>query len=207
MDEEDLPPPYTPAAEEPPTLTPRPSVHLRPAASSRLLSGSASDLRRPHPRPLTVAGPSSNVSLPSRLSTSHVPPNTKLQLSGFSVVAGRAKRQLVTVEEIKTHLRLLRAFRLFKEKVENLYSDPEVSGIVPSVGKVIGAKGRWLWFLEMAVERSVTGFSSFAWQLMDGGFCYRFRRWVVLLDTRMGSFVIPPVDVWLIWNTYMLNPT
>ena len=65
------------------------------------------------------------------------------------------KRELVTLEDIKTHLRLLRAFRLFKQKVEDPYSDPEVGEIVPPVGRGLGVKGRWLWFLEMAVERPV----------------------------------------------------
>lgn len=70
-------------------------------------------------------------------------------------MTAKVARQLVTLEDIKTHLRLLRAFRLFKEKVEDPYSDPRVAGIVPPVGRAIGVNGRWLWFLEMAVERCV----------------------------------------------------
>ena len=34
----------------------------------------------------------------------------------------------------------------------------------------------------------------------------RFRRWLLLLATAEGFFVTPPVDVWLIWHVYMLNP-
>ena len=120
------------------------------------------------------------------------------------------KRELVTLEDIKTHLRLLRAFRLFKQKVEDPYSDPEVGEIVPPVGRGLGVKGRWLWFLEMAVERPVHLTSSICllcahlWAV----WCHcRFRRWVMLLLNSEGFFMIPPVDVWLIWHTYMLNPS
>jgi len=34
----------------------------------------------------------------------------------------------------------------------------------------------------------------------------RFRRWLLSLATSDGFFIVPPVDVWLIWHTYMLNP-
>ena len=61
----------------------------------------------------------------------------------------------MTVERVGTHLRLMRAFKLFRERVEDPYSDPAAADLVPPVGRSIGTKGRWLWFLEMAVERFV----------------------------------------------------
>ena len=36
--------------------------------------------------------------------------------------------------------------------------------------------------------------------------CCRFRRWLLSLATSDGFFIVPPVDVWLVWHTYMLNP-
>lgn len=65
------------------------------------------------------------------------------------------KKPLVTVEQIRSHLRLLRAFKRFQEKVEDPYSDPGMENVLPPIARSVGAKGRWLWFLEMAVERCV----------------------------------------------------
>lgn len=209
MPEEDLPPPYSLTVEQPQDPAPQPSLRARPStlyARSHLASVSEPGLLHPPPR----AGPSSssNVSLSNYVSGNSASSDAKIDLSAFKVVTRNLKKQLVTLEEVKTHLKLLRAFGLFKEKVEDPYSDPEVAGIVPPVGRGIGVKGRWLWFLEMAVERSVCfGRVKFPAVCSPMG-CYhcRFRRWVLLLATMEGFFVMPPVDVWLIWHTYMLNP-
>ncbi|KAF9779250.1 hypothetical protein BJ322DRAFT_450903 [Thelephora terrestris] len=188
MSEEDLPPPYslTLEVEQPRDPTPRPRVAPKPSASLLRSSRPASVSS---PGALNPLGPSSSShGLPTyRASASAKPPGTNLDLSAFTAITMNIKRQLVTLGDIKTHLRLLRAFKLFKEKVGDPYSDPSVGEIVPPVGRGIGVKGRWLWFLEMAVER--------------------FRRWVMLHLNYEGPFIIPPVDVWLIWNTYMLNPS
>jgi hypothetical protein len=154
MAEEEPPPPYSPAVEQPSDPTPQPSARLEPSVSLASLSGSASEPGLLRPR--LVAGPSSNVSPPSYVSSSNISSSTDLELSAFKVVTNNIKRQLVTLEDIKTHLRLLRAFRLFKEKVEDLYSYPEVGRVVLStIERHISPKERWLWFLQMAVERSV----------------------------------------------------
>lgn len=147
MDEEELPPPYS-LVEHLPNPTPRPSVRPRPSAYSRSLSTSAADLR---PRPVSH-GPISNASFSSRGSTIHASSSTNPGSLPFGIV----KKQLVTLDDVKTHLRFLRAFKMFREKVEDPYSDPELSEIVPPIGRDIGPHGRWLWFLEMAVERSVS---------------------------------------------------
>ena len=211
MPEEDLPPPYSLIVEQPRNPTPQPSLRPRPSAShvrSHPASVSEPGLLYPLPRAGPSSSSSSGVSLSSYASGNSASSDATLDLSAFKVVTRNVKRQLVTLEEVKTHLRLLRAFRLFKKKVEDPYSDPEVAGLVPPVGKVIGVKGRWLWFLEMAVER----FVCFSWvkfpAVCSSTGCYhcRFRRWVLLLATMEGFFVMPPVDVWLIWHTYMLNP-
>jgi hypothetical protein len=107
-----------------------------------------------------VAGSSSNVPLFSEVSrvsrqfsVNDAPSSPDPTLPAFKTVM--VKKQLVTLKNIKAHLTLLRAFRFFKEKVEDPYSDPEVAGIVAPIGRVLSVKGRWLWFLEMAAERSV----------------------------------------------------
>jgi len=76
-------------------------------------------------------------------------------LTTFSVWMKNLKRPPVTIAQVKSHLRLLGAFKRFQQKVEDLYSDPEVANVVPPIARLVGAKGRWLWFLEMAVERCV----------------------------------------------------
>ena len=221
MSEAEPPPPYSLAEEQEsnptPTLTPQPQPQPRPQPSLRL-KPSASPLNlRPGPDPPLRPSPgsSSNVPLPSAGpasdGSSSTVPLSYLDSAMFSPVTKKVKRPLVTIEDIRTHLRLLRAFKLFQEKVEDPYSDPEVADAVPPIGKSIGVKGRWLWFLEMGVERSVFFLfwfgSGICWMLIwwvvnD----YRFRRWLLLLATAEGFFVIPPVDVWLIWHVYMLNP-
>ena len=105
---------------------------------------------------------------------------------------------------------MLRAFKLFQEKVEDLYSYPELADVVPPIARSAGAKGRWLWFLEMAVERCVFSFLAWSSSLARAytswmANTHRFRRWLSILVTSKGFF-IPPVDVWLIWHAYMLNP-
>lgn len=152
-EEDDLPPPYS-LVEQPSNPTPRPTVRPKPSTPRTVLSAAVSDAGPLYSRP--VVGPSSNASLLSRAPAMDVPSSTDLELSAFKVVTKKIKRQLVTLEDTKTHLRLLRAFRLFRKKVEDPYSDPGVSEIVPPVGRGIGPKGRWLWFLEMAVERSAS---------------------------------------------------
>lgn len=144
------------------------------------------------------------------MSSSTLPPSY-FDLTTFGIGTKKIKRPLVTIAQVKPHLRLLRAFKLFQEKVEDLYSDPEVADVVPPIARSVGAKGRWLWFLEMAVERSVY-YSRLVWSifflcahLLCGDDC-RFRLWLSALEASKNRFITPPVDVWLIWHAYMLNP-
>lgn len=157
MGDSSPPPPYALVVKLPPYSTPTsPSTaHLSRSASQTSLSAIGLEPGVSRPRPVSTPGPSSNVSLPSRIFASKVSSSTDLDLSSFKVVTENVDRQLVTLEDIKTHLRLLGAFRLFKEKVENPYFDDEVVRVVRHPDMDISPKGRWLWFLEMAVERSV----------------------------------------------------
>lgn len=150
MAEAELPPPYSPADEQQPNSTPQPSLHPSPSTTPSL---------RPSPDPglRPSPGPSSNLTLPflaseSDRSSGALPPSY-LNLTTFSIGTKKIKKPLVMIEHIQSHLRLMRAFKLFQEKVEDPYSDPEGGSVLPPIGKSIGVKGRWLWFLEMAVER------------------------------------------------------
>ena len=134
-----------------PSLGPSPSPSLGPSPSPSL---------GPSPRP--SPGPEPNVPppnpIPANEGASSLPPPQYSDLTTFRVGEKTLSKPLVTVEQVKSHLRLLRAFRLFQEKVEDPYSDPGMADVLPPIGRSVGAKGRWLWFLEMAVERCVRSF-------------------------------------------------
>lgn len=34
----------------------------------------------------------------------------------------------------------------------------------------------------------------------------RFKRWVASLNASGDLFILPPIDVWIVWHAYMLNP-
>ncbi|KAF9644170.1 hypothetical protein BDM02DRAFT_3175056, partial [Thelephora ganbajun] len=104
----------------------------------------------------------------------------------FTIGSRTVSRPLVTIEQLKSHLRLLGMFARMKQKVEEPDSDPQLAENIPSLAKAQSPQKRWVWFLELAVER--------------------FERWVASLNTSGGLFIIPPIDVWIIWHAYMLNP-
>jgi len=59
----------------------------------------------------------------------------------------------LTPEHIKAHLRLLRAFQALKWRVQNPDSYPEVAFRIPLGARSLNANDRWVWFLQLAVER------------------------------------------------------
>ena len=59
----------------------------------------------------------------------------------------------LTPGHIKAHLRLLRAFQALKWRVQNPDSYPEVASKIPPRARSLNQKGRWIWFLQLAVER------------------------------------------------------
>ena len=141
-----------------PSLGPTPSPSLSPNRGPSLDPTPSSSLGpSPGPSPNPTPRPEPNVPLPNPIPTnegasSTLPPQYS-DSTGFSIGGRSLKSPLVTVEQVKTHLKLLRAFKLFQEKVEDPYSDPGMEDVLPPIGRSVGAKGRWLWFLEMAVER------------------------------------------------------
>ncbi|KAF9786260.1 hypothetical protein BJ322DRAFT_775798 [Thelephora terrestris] len=104
----------------------------------------------------------------------------------FTIGSQRVSHPLVSIENLKSHLRLLGMFALMKQKVEDPDSDPQVMERIPPLAKALPPEWRWVWFLELAVER--------------------FERWAASLNVSGGLFVLPPIDVWMIWHAYMLNP-
>lgn len=111
----------------------------------------------------------------------------------------------VTPSQLKVHLGLLRAFRELKLKVQE---NPDVPNVFPPLAGALDPEARWVWFLELALERYVIHHHSpFNSELRTTP--PRFRRWVLALGVLRASPTAvdnPPLDVWLIWHAYMLNP-
>ena len=127
-------------------------------------------------------------------------------LSVESSVPSASTGLSLTPEHIKAHLRLLRAFQALKWRVQNPDSYPEVASKIPPRARSLNQNDRWIWFLQLAVERSVhlprhSSINLYMWILL----AYRFTRWVLKLD--IARFVHPPIDVWMVWHSYMLNPS
>lgn len=66
----------------------------------------------------------------------------------------------VTPFQLKVHLGLLRAFRELKLKVQE---DSDVTNTFPPLAGALDPEARWVWFLELALERFVT-YGHFAFQ-------------------------------------------
>jgi hypothetical protein len=71
----------------------------------------------------------------------------------FTIGNRTVSRPLVSIEQLKSHLRLLGMFKLMKHKVENPDSDPQLAEAIPLLAKILSPEERWRWFLELAVER------------------------------------------------------
>ncbi|TEB32128.1 hypothetical protein FA13DRAFT_285160 [Coprinellus micaceus] len=102
--------------------------------------------------------------------------------SKFSVGGKLTDGPLVDIRSIKGHLALLSAFAELKEQVEGKAFD------IPYVPEDKEAK--WAWFVGMAAER--------------------FDRWCLSLSPsaslQPAENIFPPLDVMMVWHSYMLNP-
>ncbi|EPT03017.1 hypothetical protein FOMPIDRAFT_1117270, partial [Fomitopsis schrenkii] len=100
---------------------------------------------------------------------------------GSRTVAG----SLVSVESIKAHLGLLAAFKRLRQRVESCPDED-----LPDIAQFLDGPQRWAWFVGLAVER--------------------FQRWLKYVKrTELATWVvddIPPLDILMIWHSYMLNP-
>ena len=110
-------------------------------------------------------------------------------------------------DHIKAHLRLLRAFQALKWRVQDPDSYPEVASKIPPRARSLSPKDRWVWFLQLAVERCarLSRHPSSVEPVSEHLLTHRFTRWVRSLDA--ARFVHPPIDVWMVWHSYMLNPS
>ncbi|KDQ63934.1 hypothetical protein JAAARDRAFT_51991 [Jaapia argillacea MUCL 33604] len=104
----------------------------------------------------------------------------------FTIGPNRLSEPLVTPEQIKAHLKLLRAFGELKLDVERSSWAGEKGGRGDTLG--------WAWFVDLAV--------------------HRFEKWITTLPVKRISdttiFVeshIPPLDVLIVWHAYLLHPT
>ncbi|VDB87855.1 unnamed protein product [Peniophora sp. CBMAI 1063] len=110
----------------------------------------------------------------------------------FLIGIHKIDTSLVQVKDLKLHLALLRAFTELRAQVENQTGDAAVH--FPQEVKQLSPERRWTWFVNLAVER--------------------FERWTQYLprtptkdaDSRWDLENAPPLDVWLVWHAYLLNP-
>ena len=78
------------------------------------------------------------------------PSPARVSPSEFKIGARVTPSPLVSASQLKTHLNLLRAFKLLRTKVEEDPQDFPVNAVYLTPGE------RWTWFLESAVERYVS---------------------------------------------------
>jgi hypothetical protein len=81
----------------------------------------------------------------------HDPPEYIYQ-SQFHVGKGVTRVPFVTPSQLKIHLELLRAFRELQLRVQ---ADSDVANTFPPLAGALDADARWVWFLELALERCV----------------------------------------------------
>ena len=150
------------------------------------------------------AGPSTSTS-----GDQSTPPPYYLEEACFPVGGKVPKNAFVTAPQLKAHLGQLKAFRELKERVTDLEANQDVRRKLPSLAQELGPQDRWTWFLELALERYVLLNHGARLGFADLQLC-RFHRWVSKLSVFLqpnGTLHNPPLDVWLIWHAYMLNPT
>ncbi|KAI0311521.1 hypothetical protein OF83DRAFT_1150577 [Amylostereum chailletii] len=92
---------------------------------------------------------------------------------------------LVSVQHMQTHLALLRAFSDLRAAVQE-GTDPRF----PYAVRGLEGERRWTWFVALAVER--------------------FERWIACISSaKLDAWCVdgaPPLDVWMVWHSYLLNP-
>lgn len=81
----------------------------------------------------------------------HNPPEYTPQ-SQFHVGRAATLVPFVTPSQLKIHLGLLKAFRELKLKVQE---SSDIANTFPPLAGALDAEARWVWFLELALERYV----------------------------------------------------
>ncbi|KAJ7073231.1 hypothetical protein B0H15DRAFT_957375 [Mycena belliarum] len=117
-----------------------------------------------------------------------VPPNIKAPPAysaptEVTVGMGLANKPFVSAAQLKDHLTLLHAFSELKIKVGGM-----ADNTVPCLPH--DSERRWAWFVGLAVER--------------------FEKWCKALrpshSEKGMATVLPPIDVLMVWHSYLLNP-
>lgn len=90
----------------------------------------------------------------STTETAAPPDNPPEYVSQSQFHVGKAVTSVpfVTPSQLKIHLGLLRAFRELKLKVQE---NPDVDNAFPPLARALDPEARWIWFLELALERYV----------------------------------------------------
>lgn len=107
------------------------------------------------------------------------------QMPSFEIGSQRTPGPLVSIAQVKGHLRLLRAFHNLRVTVEECKDRR-----IPAFAAQMDRDSRWTWFITLAIDR--------------------FERWVKSLQfVPLEKFIskqFPPIDVWMVWHAYLLNP-
>ncbi|KAG1743622.1 uncharacterized protein EDB91DRAFT_1200520 [Suillus paluster] len=110
---------------------------------------------------------------------------SRRQMTSFVIGSQRTPGPLVSTIQVKGHLRLLRAFHNLRVIVEECKDRR-----IPAFAVQMDRDSRWMWFITLAIDR--------------------FERWVKSLKfVPLEKFIskqFPPIDVWMIWHAYLLNP-
>ena len=83
------------------------------------------------------------------------PPPYYLEQFRFPMGGKIPQGPFVTISQLKAHLGLLRAFRELENRVTDLEANRDVRDKLPPLGQKLGSQQRWVWFLELALERQV----------------------------------------------------
>ncbi|KDQ63947.1 hypothetical protein JAAARDRAFT_187342 [Jaapia argillacea MUCL 33604] len=106
----------------------------------------------------------------------------------YTIGSKQTDHPVVNPEQLKLHLRLLRAFHDLRQTVEGIEHEQFLE-LVLKMERV----ERWAWFVHLAVER--------------------FQRWVESLPEKVAPLDVwiedwmPPLDVLMVWHSYLLNPS
>ena len=82
-------------------------------------------------------------------------PPRYLERIRFPVGGKSPKGPFVTTSQLKAHFGLLRAFGELKNQVTDLEANRDAHDKLPSLARELEPQQRWVWFLELALERCI----------------------------------------------------
>ncbi|KAI0683785.1 hypothetical protein BC835DRAFT_1422968 [Cytidiella melzeri] len=112
---------------------------------------------------------------------------------------------LVSLPQVKAHLSLLRAIKDLRRTVEEGTDER-----FPEYVKMLQPAQRWIWMVGLAIERCTETPLSISSPPSSLGRIIRFMKWIKTVQpTQLSAWLedqLPPLDVLMVWHTYMLNP-